>query len=71
MYFLERARSDGKSIAGLETVHDQIALFEGLSMDAQAEYLLSSLEQRMNCRRRWMTWCTRGSAAIRPGSTVN
>jgi uncharacterized protein len=45
MYFLERARSDGKSIAGLETVHDQIALFEGLSMDAQAEYLLSSLEQ--------------------------
>src|SRR5579859_1831938 len=45
MYFLERARSDGKRIAGLETVHDQIALFEGLSMDAQAEYLLSSLEQ--------------------------
>src|SRR5258707_9274755 len=45
MYFLERARSDGKSIAGLETVRDQIALFEGLSMDAQAEYLVSSLEQ--------------------------
>lgn len=45
MYFLERARTDGKSIAGLETVHDQIALFEALSMDAQAEYLLSSLEQ--------------------------
>jgi uncharacterized protein YbaP (TraB family) len=45
MYFLERARGDGKSIAGLETVHDQIALFEGLSMDAQAEYLVSSLEQ--------------------------
>ena len=45
MYFLERARTDGKSIAGLETAHDQIALFEGLSMDAQAEYLVSSLEQ--------------------------
>jgi hypothetical protein len=45
MYFLERARSDGKSIAGLETVHDQIALFEGLSMDTQADYLVSSLEQ--------------------------
>ncbi|HWS67013.1 MAG TPA: TraB/GumN family protein [Steroidobacteraceae bacterium] len=45
MYFLERARSDGKSIAGLETVHDQIALFEGLSMDAQADYLVASLEQ--------------------------
>jgi uncharacterized protein YbaP (TraB family) len=45
MYFLDRARSDGKSIAGLETVHDQIALFEALSMDEQAGYLLSSLEQ--------------------------
>ncbi len=45
MYFLERARSDGKSIAGLETVHDQIALFQGLSTELQAEYLVSSLEQ--------------------------
>jgi uncharacterized protein len=45
MYFLDRARSDGKSIAGLETVHDQIALFEGLPLDAQAEYLVASLEQ--------------------------
>jgi uncharacterized protein len=45
MYFLERARNDGKSIAGLETVHDQIVLFEALSMDAQADYLVSSLEQ--------------------------
>ena len=45
MYFLERARTDGKSVAGLETAHDQIALFEGLSMDAQAEYLVASLEQ--------------------------
>ena len=31
MYFLERARTDGKSVAGLETVHDQIALFESMS----------------------------------------
>ncbi len=45
MYFLERARTDGKRIAGLETVHDQIALFESLSMNEQAEYLMSSLEQ--------------------------
>jgi uncharacterized protein len=45
MYFLGQARKDGKSIAGLETVHDQIALFEALSMDQQAEYLVSSLEQ--------------------------
>jgi uncharacterized protein YbaP (TraB family) len=45
MFFLERARSDMKSVAGLETVHDQIALFDAMSMDAQAEYLLASLEQ--------------------------
>jgi uncharacterized protein len=45
MFFLEHARSDGKSVAGLETVHDQIALFTALSLDAQADYLISSLEQ--------------------------
>jgi hypothetical protein len=32
-------------VAGLETVHDQISLFQNMSMDAQAEYLVSSLEQ--------------------------
>jgi uncharacterized protein len=45
MYFLERAHSDGKSVAGLETVHDQLALFENMPMDTQAQYLVSSLEQ--------------------------
>jgi uncharacterized protein YbaP (TraB family) len=45
MYFMGRARTDGKSIAGLETIHDQISVFENMSMDTQAEYLLSSLEQ--------------------------
>jgi uncharacterized protein len=45
MYFLARARSDGKAVAGLETLHDQIALFDAMSLDAQAEYLLASLEQ--------------------------
>jgi uncharacterized protein YbaP (TraB family) len=45
MYFLDRAKTDGKSVAGLETVHDQIALFEGMSLDTQAEYLVSSLEE--------------------------
>ncbi len=45
MYFLDRARSDGKSVDGLETVHDQLSVFQNMSLDAQAEYLLSSLEQ--------------------------
>jgi uncharacterized protein len=45
MYFLGRARTDGKSIAGLETAHDQLALFESMSMETQSDYLVSSLEQ--------------------------
>jgi uncharacterized protein len=45
MYFSDKAHKDGKSVAGLETVHDQISLFQNMSMDTQAEYLLSSLDQ--------------------------
>ena len=45
MFFLDKARTDGKSVAGLETVHDQIALFDALSMDQQADYLIASLEE--------------------------
>jgi uncharacterized protein len=45
MFFLDKARADGKSVAGLETIHDQIALFDALSMDEQADYLISSLEE--------------------------
>ena len=45
MYFLGRSRTDGKSIAGLETAHDQMALFEGMPMATQTKYLMSNLEQ--------------------------
>jgi uncharacterized protein YbaP (TraB family) len=45
MYFMERARSDGKSVSGLETVHDQLSLFQNMAWDTQADYLVSSLEQ--------------------------
>jgi len=45
MYFLDKARTDGKAVAGLETAHDQIALFEAMSLESQAEYLLSNLEE--------------------------
>jgi uncharacterized protein len=45
MYFVGRARTDGKSIAGLETAHDQLALFESMPMETQSNYLLASLEQ--------------------------
>jgi uncharacterized protein len=45
MFFLEHARSDGKPVAGLETIHDQIALFDALPMEEQADYLVSSLQE--------------------------
>jgi uncharacterized protein YbaP (TraB family) len=45
MYFLDRARTDDKATGGLETAHDQIALFESMSEERQADYLVSSLEE--------------------------
>ncbi len=45
MYFMDKAQKDGKSVAGLETVHDQISLFQNMPLDTQADYLLTSLEQ--------------------------
>lgn len=45
MYFMARAREDGKGVSGLETAHEQMAIFEAMSMDAQADYMMSSLEQ--------------------------
>lgn len=45
MYFMDRARADGKSTSGLETAHDQITLFESMSDERQADYLLSSLKE--------------------------
>jgi uncharacterized protein len=44
MYLAGLAQADGKSVSGLETVQDQLALFEALSMEEQAAYLLASLE---------------------------
>jgi uncharacterized protein YbaP (TraB family) len=45
MFFLGKAQADGKSVAGLETAHDQIALFEHMTPETQAEYLDSSLKE--------------------------
>ena len=40
MYFVERARADGKHVSGLETLDDQITLFGSMPLTAQADYLL-------------------------------
>jgi uncharacterized protein YbaP (TraB family) len=45
MYFLDKARTDNKATGGLETAHDQIELFESMSAERQADYLVSSLEE--------------------------
>ena len=45
MYFMGRARTDGKHVSGLETAHDQISLFENMPLETQSRYLVSSLEQ--------------------------
>ena len=45
MYFLGKARADRKAVTGLETAHDQVALFEAMPLESQAEYLVSSLHE--------------------------
>jgi uncharacterized protein len=45
MYFKGLSGADGKTIGGLETAHEQIALFENMPLEEQAQYLMSSLEQ--------------------------
>ena len=50
MTMAERATSDGKPIEGLETVDEQLSFLDGLSLDAQAEMLLQTLEQGAELR---------------------
>jgi len=45
MFFMARARGDGKNVSGLETAHEQLMIFESMPLETQAEYLMSSLEQ--------------------------
>lgn len=42
----ERARADGKEVGGLESVREQLALFEGLDTSEQIEMLKQSLDYR-------------------------
>jgi uncharacterized protein YbaP (TraB family) len=45
LHFHERARAAGMEIIGLETMEDQIDVFEGMSEEAQVAMLRSTLEQ--------------------------
>lgn len=43
-YFTERARSDNKPIRGLESLEEQLQIFDDMPMDKQSDFLLMSLE---------------------------
>jgi len=45
MYMTSRAVNDGKPIHGLESIEEQLALLDGLSIDAQREMLIRTLEE--------------------------
>jgi uncharacterized protein YbaP (TraB family) len=44
MQLADRARADGKSIDGLETVQEQLGIFDSRSMEEQTRFLLDSTE---------------------------
>lgn len=50
MHMTARAIEDGKPIEGLEAVEDQLAFLDGLSLQAQRDMLLQTLEESVNMR---------------------
>jgi uncharacterized protein YbaP (TraB family) len=44
MQLVERARADGKPVEGLETVIDQLSIFDGRSMEEQTRFLIESVD---------------------------
>jgi uncharacterized protein len=48
MQITERARADGKPIEGLETVIDQLSVFDARSFEEQSRFLLDSAEDAPN-----------------------
>ena len=45
MHLLKKARRDGKAILGFESVEQQLAYLDGLSLDAQRELLMQALAE--------------------------
>ena len=48
MHFTSKAREDGKTIDGLETVDEQLSFLDGLSIEAQRDMLMQSLEEGLD-----------------------
>jgi uncharacterized protein YbaP (TraB family) len=51
MQLVERARADGKPIEGLETVIDQLSIFDGRSMEEQTRFLIDSVDDMATLER--------------------
>ena len=45
MYFHQRAKADGKAIAGFETVEQQIDFLAGMGVGEESEFIMMSLEE--------------------------
>jgi uncharacterized protein YbaP (TraB family) len=52
MYLLKKASRDGKTILGFETVEQQLAYLDGLSLDAQLALLMQTLTESAAIRER-------------------
>jgi uncharacterized protein YbaP (TraB family) len=50
MHMLTRAGRDGKPVHGFETVEEQLGLLDGLSLDAQRDLLMQTLDEGANIR---------------------
>jgi uncharacterized protein YbaP (TraB family) len=51
MQLVERARVDGKPIEGLETVIDQLSIFDDRSMEEQTRFLIDSVDDMATLER--------------------
>ena len=50
MHMMTKAARDGKAIHGFESVEEQLALLDGLSLEAQRELLMQTLAEGANIR---------------------
>jgi uncharacterized protein YbaP (TraB family) len=51
MQLVERARADGKAVEGLETVIDQLSIFDDRSMEEQTRFLIESVDDMATLER--------------------
>src|SRR5690606_9279337 len=48
LHFMQRAQRDGKAVAGLETVREQLGIFDTLPLEKQRSLLAQTIEESAN-----------------------